>query len=333
MMNMRICKVMAALGAAAVLAACERPPVTSEQQGFRGTGMVEVSNPRLEAARAAVDEVPEPLPSADTSGPKAGDVYQNVEVLGDLSVGEFTRVMTAITNWVSPEEGCAYCHEGANLASEAKYQKRVSRRMLEMTQHINAQWTDHVGDTGVTCYTCHRGQNVPQHIWFEDPGPKQAAYAGNRAGQNQPAESVAYASLPADPFSELLVGDANIRVSSRNALPPGEGAWIMETETTYGLMMHMSDALGQNCTFCHNSRAFYTWEESSPKRVTAWHGIQMVRGLNQEYLIPLQGEYPEQRLGPLGDAPKANCATCHQGAHKPLGGAQMVADYESLRGQ
>ena len=37
--------------------------------------------------------------------------------------------------------------------------------------------------------------------------------------------------------------------------------------------------------------------------------------------MPLKDVYPRARLGPVGDPPKANCATCHQGAFKPLYGA------------
>jgi len=89
----------------------------------------------------------------------------------------------------------------------------------------------------------------------------------------------------------------------------------------------MSEGLGVNCTFCHNSRSFGSWEESTPQRVTAWHGIQMARNLNKDYLDPLKATYPAKRLGPEGDAPKANCATCHQGLNKPLNGAAMLKDY------
>jgi outer membrane protein OmpA-like peptidoglycan-associated protein len=32
----------------------------------------------------------------------------------------------------------------------------------------------------------------------------------------------------------------------------------------------------------------------------------------------------------LGDAPKANCGTCHQGVYKPLFGANMLKDYPEL---
>ena len=56
------------------------------------------------------------------------------------------------------------------MADDSLYQKKVARRMLQMTQHINESWKDnHVGGTGVTCFTCHRGQPVPAHVWFTDP--------------------------------------------------------------------------------------------------------------------------------------------------------------------
>jgi photosynthetic reaction center cytochrome c subunit len=33
----------------------------------------------------------------------------------------------------------------------------------------------------------------------------------------------------------------------------------------------------------------------------------------------------------LGDVAKLNCATCHQGAYKPLNGAQMAKDFPELQ--
>jgi photosynthetic reaction center cytochrome c subunit len=95
-------------------------------------------------------------------------------------------------------------------------------------------------------------------------------------------------------------------------------------------MIHMSEGLGVNCTYCHNSRAFASWEQSPPQRVTAWHGIRMVQALNAGFLDPLRPTYPASRLGPTGDAPKANCATCHQGAYKPLYGAPLAKDHPEL---
>jgi outer membrane protein OmpA-like peptidoglycan-associated protein len=56
----------------------------------------------------------------------------------------------------------------------------------------------------------------------------------------------------------------------------------------------------------------------------------MARELNNDYLVPLTGTFPESRLGPLGDVKKVYCATCHQGANKPLNGAQMAVKYVGL---
>ncbi len=326
---------VAAIAVCAMLGGCDQyPPVDSTQSGYRGTAMVGLSDPGDEAARRASNVVPTALPPVPASGgPKAGQVYQNVKVLGDLEVGQFGRLMSAITGWVAPKEGCVYCHEPTNFADDSKYTKVVSRRMIEMTRHINGEWSEHVKGTGVTCYTCHAGKHVPDNLWSRDATPAAAsAYAGNRMGQNMPVASVALSSLPADPFSGFLLRADEIRVNAtrplpqRGATPPG----TQDAEWTYGLMMHMSDALGVNCTFCHNSRAFAAWEQSTPQRTTAWYGIRMLRDVNAKYIEPLSGVFPPHRLGAQGDALKANCSTCHQGVNKPLYGVSMLEDYPEL---
>jgi photosynthetic reaction center cytochrome c subunit len=148
-------------------------------------------------------------------------------------------------------------------------------------------------------------------------------------GQNHPAASVARSTLPRDPFTAMLLNSTEIRVQGRDALANEEspGMPTQSAEMTYALMTHLSVGLGVNCTFCHNSRSWQDWEQSTPQRVTAWHGIRMTRDLNNAYLVPLQSTYPENRLGPEGDAPKANCSTCHLGLNKPLNGVSMLKDY------
>ncbi|HSG88004.1 MAG TPA: photosynthetic reaction center cytochrome PufC [Pseudomonadales bacterium] len=315
-----------------LLAGCEPPTAESTQNGYRGTGMLQLQQPDRAAELMALNVAPAPEPPAPDI-PGLPSNWENVEVLNGLNTLEMNRIMTAMSKWVGEENNCNYCHVAGNFAADDKYQKVVSRRMLQMTQHINSTWTDHVAETGVTCYTCHRGNNVPENIWWQDPGPETVAqFSGNRKGQNAPGKvASAYSTLPYDPFSPYLVDDTNIRLQSTVALPGDHEASIASTEGTYALMMHMSDSLGVNCTFCHNTRAFGEWEQSTPQRVTSWYGIRMARDLNNSFLNPLQGVYPEHRLGPLGDAPKANCATCHQGVNKPLMGAQMVKDYPSLQ--
>lgn len=319
-----------ALGIA--LAGCKDQSVESVQRGYRGLGIEQnYTKAQLDAMRAA-NVAPEPFPAAEKGGDPAGKAYENVQVLKDVNVAEFTRLMAAITTWVAPEEGCNYCHEEENLASDSKYTKVVARRMLQMTQHINADAKNHVGETGVTCFTCHRGQHVPQQVWFTDPGPVTAMGAGNKAGQNTPVPALGLASLPYDPLTPFLDQANEIRVVSTTPLPSGSRRTIKQTEWTYSLMMHMSESLGVNCTYCHNTRSFAAWDQSSPQRVTAWHGIRLARDLNVNFLEPLKPQFPAARLGPVGDVAKVGCATCHQGAFKPLLGANMVKDYPELSG-
>jgi photosynthetic reaction center cytochrome c subunit len=323
-----------ALALTSLLAGCERPPIDAVQHGYRGTGMVEMYNPRTVAAQSANNAMPVSLPAVPAgAGPKAGQVFKNVKVLGDLSVPEFTRLMTAMTAWVAPQQGCVYCHAPDDLAADTRYTKVVARRMVEMTRHINADWDKHVAATGVTCYTCHRGQPVPAQVWFAPPEQRQAKRAlGNDGGQNRAATTVGLTALPYDPFTPFLLKADEIRTIGEAALQNGNRRSIKQTEATYGLMVHMSDSLGVNCTYCHNSRSFTSWEGSTPQRGTAWYGIRMARELNNKYMEPLTSTFPANRLGPTGDVAKVDCATCHQGAFKPLNGAAMLKDHPELRG-
>jgi photosynthetic reaction center cytochrome c subunit len=324
--------VLIALSATLWLAGCERPPTQTVQRGYRGTGMDQVYNPRTLAKAAPANKAPEPLAAVPPGGPPAATVFKNVQVLNDLGVGEFTRLMVAMTQWVAPEQGCAYCHApGADFSDDSLYTKVVARKMLQMTRHINTDWKTHVAGTGVTCYTCHRGQNIPAQVWFTAPDQKQAQrLAGNKAGQNTPAASVALAALPYDPFTPFLSQGNEIRVVGNTPLAGANRQSIKQTEWTYSLMMHMSDSLGVNCTYCHNSRSFSSWDTSTPQRATAWYGIRMARDVNTNYMESLTKVFPAHRLGPDGDVAKVNCGTCHQGAFKPLYGAAMLKDYPQL---
>jgi len=319
-------------GLALGLTACEDPPQDSVQRGHRGVGMVQHFSPEKIHELLAANQVPTASEQLPATGPKARDIYQNVQVLGDLSEGQFGRLMSAMTQWVAPEAGCGYCHNlEKGFANDDEYTKVVSRQMLLMTQDLNETWDSHTGRAGVTCYTCHRGNNVPEDIWFEQPeSPYADRMAGNPAGQNTPSDRVGTSSLPNDIFERFLLDEHPIRVQTLSALPGGNRMSTKSAEDTYGLMMHMSESLGVNCAYCHNSRAFYNWKQSTPQRITAWHGIRMVRDANTKHITPLADVFPAKRKGPLGDVGKVNCTTCHQGVYKPLFGAEMITDYPSL---
>ena len=165
--------------------------------------------------------------------------------------------------------------------------------------------------------------------------PQPMGLAEVDTGQNHPSASVAYASLPYDPFSAYLKDDGvnHIRVAGTQPLRSADHVVSVKTaEQTYGLMMHISQGMGVNCTYCHNTQSFRAWNLSTPARVRAWYGLRMVAANNQEYMTPLASVFPAVhatlgvdawRKGPNGDTYKVNCATCHQGQSKPMGGVSM----------
>ncbi len=321
------------LSAVVLLGGCEVGPKVKEQTGYRGTGMDQIVDADRIVKAAVIPAEPYPVP-ADT-GPLASATYQNVKVLGGVSAERFNHLMAAITQWVAPPEaGCNYCHNPENMASDEKYTKVVARRMLQMTLNINSKWASHVKQTGVTCYTCHRGNAVPQYKWAMAEGtPHPGSIRGNKYGQNTPDANVAFASLPSDPFDSYLNGTQQIRVAADTALPTaGHRVSIKDAEKTYGLMMHLSGALGVNCTYCHNTQSFRAWNLSRAQRATAYYGIRMVRDINVDYISTLTPVFPAYRKGPQGDPYKVNCTTCHQGVSKPLGGVSMLAANPVLMG-
>ncbi len=320
------------------LSGCQ--PADSVQRGHRGTGMVQVYDNGYAANVVKDNQIPEaePVDEPDPEAPMVGEVHKNVQVLKDLNVLEFSRLMQAMSTWIAPDQGCEFCHNPNNLASDEKYPKVVARRMLVMTREINTKWKPHVAETGVTCWTCHRGQAVPTGDWFRHPGEGEQMQnlMGNRSQQNiAGVNTVGNSSLPYDPLSTYLNSEApNIRVQGVTALPTGNRQSIRQAEFSYGLMIYMSQSLGVNCSFCHNTRSLAAWDQSSPQRVTAWYGIRMVRDLNVNYLNPIAPLLPKHRLSAEGDGPKVGCLTCHKGVYKPMYGQRMLGEggHPELRG-
>jgi photosynthetic reaction center cytochrome c subunit len=330
---------LATVGLALVVAGgCERPPPESTQVGYRGVGMVEHVNPRILAAQKKANVAPAPQPPAVPIPTKAGEVYKNLKLLGDVPITEFTRLMVAITEWVVPRDqwvagqGCIYCHDLADMAADTKYTKVVSRSMIEMTQRTNASWQAHVVETGVTCYTCHRGNAVPKYVWTTNPGIKPVASGYGNVGQNRLSPVAAYASLPHDPLTLFFDKEAPIPITPATAVSPFKPKTVntKKTEWTYAQMMNVSKSLGVGCNHCHNSRQFADWAQSTPKKTQAWYAIRHVREINRDYIWPLNDILPASRKGPLGDPQRVSCETCHQGVYKPLFGAPMLKDYPVL---
>jgi photosynthetic reaction center cytochrome c subunit len=210
--------------------------------------------------------------------------------------------------------------------------------MVGMVQSINENWIGHVqsnAQVGVTCYTCHRGQAVPSEIWFR-MGPVNKSAGGWAATQNRVTVQSQYTSLPSDALETFLLDYGRIGVhdleSHVAASPTEEGypTW-QDTERTFSLMNYVSNSLGVNCVFCHNTRAFYDPEQVTPQWSTEMLGISMVQEINNDWLVPLEGLLPAERLGPVfADAPKAACKTCHKGYQQPMQGLNVISEWPEL---
>jgi len=298
------------------------------------------------AAAAAANKPPPVLPPAAGDNRPATQAYTNVKVLTGTNAAQFMRLQQAMSQWVAGSQGCAFCHAGNDYASDAKPAKRVARLMLQMTRHINAAWRDHVSTAGVTCYTCHRGQPVPSQVWFPTLPPPKQPMIEKQEDWNEDATSVRRF-FPTDGWSEYLLQDTPGLAQSYTALPTGEASSQIVVKRLYEMMMQMSDGIGVNCGYCHNSRAFFDWRQSTPYRWTGYSGITLTRDLNRNYLLDVGSILPQEReIARDGREPfvpprekgqepgnaLANCATCHHGAPKPLEGADVVQAYPGLAG-
>jgi Photosynthetic reaction centre cytochrome C subunit len=54
---------------------------------------------------------------------------------------------------------CTHCHV-QDFASDENPKKLIARSMMSMVKEINTKFPD--GKIHVTCYTCHRGQLIPE---------------------------------------------------------------------------------------------------------------------------------------------------------------------------
>ncbi len=308
----------------------------SMQTGPRGEGAVVVKFPQTQVDPTAADYVSQDPVKPQPGDKLAKDIYKNVQVLGNLTDANFTRLMVSMAQWVAPDQGCAFCHGDGDIStySEDKlYTKVIARRMIQMTQDINENWSGHVqavGEAGVNCFTCHRGQNIPSGVWYRiDPVNK--VMAGWGAVQNRVTLQSQYTSLPSDALEQYLLEGKNILVSAQTVRDKTDTASIQDTERTFSLMNYIDNSLNVNCTFCHSTRAFWDTSQVTPQWATALLGIQMVNALNNTYLVPLQSVFPAEQLGPVHqDAPKLACNTCHKGYHLPLNGTDMIKDWPEL---
>ena len=312
------------------------------QIGSSPTSMIYFSKGQMQ--EPVSQEAPPPLPPVQAGGLSATDTYKNVKVLTDVSAAEFMRLQHAITQWVSPKQGCGFCHAGGDYASEANPMKDAARVMLRMVRHVNADWGNHVNPAGVTCYTCHRGQPIPAETWFPSRPRPDRPFIAKQDDWQESADTVRKF-FPDAGFEEYFVQAEPISVQSTTPLPSGTVSTSIVAKRVYEMMMQMSDGIGVNCGYCHNSRVFQSWEQSTPYRWSGYDGIRLTRDLNRNFLLQVAPLVPETRelvretqipvlpareTGVQGGNGLVVCATCHYALPKPLNGAEMLPDYPGL---
>jgi photosynthetic reaction center cytochrome c subunit len=319
---------------AAMIVAFGQPfPTESQQTGPRGTGMhvQEFASDLAVHPDVAGFYTSEPIVPAQDAA-VMGDAAGVPPSLANLTPENYDRLVTAMREWTGIPD---LLEPGRD-----SYQTQVAYSMIEMTQSINQNWIGHVqanAEVGVTCYTCHRGQAVPNNVWFK-VSPVNSNVAGWSANQNRVTMVSNFTSLPSDYLETYLLADeggnyANIGVhdlESRVQQQPGDPL-IQQTERTYAFMNYIANSLGVNCVFCHNSRAFYDPGQVTPQWATASLGIAMVQETLEQYILPLQDVLPAGRLGPVyADVPKLACRTCHQGEQQPLNGLNVIRNWPEL---
>lgn len=308
-------------------------PTESQQTGPRGTGMHVQEFVSDLAVYPDVEGffTSEPVVPAEGAA-MMGDAAGVPPALANLTQENYARLVTAMREWTGIPDLLAPGNDS--------YQTQVAWSMIEMTQNINQNWIGHVqanAEVGVTCYTCHRGQAVPNNVWFK-VSPVNSNVAGWSANQNRVTMVSNFTSLPSDYLETYLLADengnyANIGVhdlESRVQQQPGDPL-IQQAERTYAFMNYFANSLGVNCVFCHNSRAFYDPGQVTPQWATASLGIAMVQETLEQYILPLQDVLPAERLGPVyADVPKLACRTCHQGEQQPLNGLNVIRNWPEL---
>jgi photosynthetic reaction center cytochrome c subunit len=324
-------------------------PLPGRQVALSGPSLIQFPQPDR---GAAVDQTaPPPLPPAQGDTRPATQVYRDVEVLTDTSAAEFMRMQQAITQWVAPREGCGFCHVAAaggtvDYVSNANPRKAMARLMFRMTRHANAGWSSHVGAGGVTCFTCHRGQPVPSEVWLRQPPSPGRPMIARQDDWHESAATVREF-FPTAGFDEYLLQQTPGVAQSYTALPSGQAAAQVVVKRLYEYMMQMAQGIGVNCGYCHNSRAFFDWDQSTPERWSGYSGIALTRDLDRNFLLPAATVLPqasivpgaarspivpEQEAGMGAGSALVVCATCHHREPKPLSGADLLAAYPALRG-
>jgi photosynthetic reaction center cytochrome c subunit len=103
-------------------------------------------------------------PPPAKKGGGGGMPHKNLKILPDQNIGQ---IMNSFTAALGVGRNCGFCHVQGDFAADTNPKKDIARKMIKMVNDNNATFGD--DKVHVTCYTCHRGKNIP------DTAPPPAA--------------------------------------------------------------------------------------------------------------------------------------------------------------
>ena len=279
------------------------PGTHGTQMGFRASQMVQFAS-RAETAPINAD-IPTALPASDFGGPTAAEKYKNVKVLTDVSAAEFDRLQQAITSWVAPKQGCAFCHDTGDFASDAKPTKLAARphdgddalRQLGLVDPRPADWR-HLLHLPSRPAGAGRGLVAARAAAGEDVHRSQRALErGRRHGdallpQTPASPSTSCRTIRSEGQSSTALRSNGVgQFDRRQAHLRDDDADVAADRRQLRLLPQTRGALAD-------------WSQSTPERWVAYYSIRMIRDLNRNYLLPLAQVIPQQRVlvHPDGDA-------------------------------
>jgi hypothetical protein len=177
-------------------------------------------------AATPASPTPPPSPASPAASPasqsnRAGDRFENVRVLQDISTSDFYATMHLIR--ASLGTTCDHCHDVEHYEADTKPAKVTARRHMQMVIDLNK--TVFEGRTAVTCNSCHRGSSQTVAL----PTVEQGLFPDSTRGAAVTSPQLPTPAQVLDRYVAAVGGrDALLRLKSRAA----EGTWAHMGLTT-----------------------------------------------------------------------------------------------------
>lgn len=122
---------------------------------------------RLHSQDAPQPEAAKPKsPFVDASDTRpAEQAYKNIQIFKGMPANRIEGVMRGFRSALGVQ--CTYCHVRGQFDSDEVEHKEVARAMKKMTDEL-AQ-NHFKGESKVTCYSCHRGEEQPARLPPAEP--------------------------------------------------------------------------------------------------------------------------------------------------------------------